>query len=335
MAGPADHGRYAEGAFPVGVLFAAERGGCRIRPRELIRPVVRRVDHDGVLGDAQVIQLFQEFAHVLVMLPHAVGIIVAGHAALALVLGPDVREQVHARGVHPQEERLVVLAVLVQVVQRRAHRFVVDGLHALGGQGAGVLDLAVGRRLDHATRHIGLDDGVLGVLGEVRAFGLFFGVQVVKVAEEHVKTVFGGQVFIAVAQVVLAELGGVVALAFQGLGDGDVAVLQAHGGAGNAHLGQTGAARRLAGNEGGASGRATVFGVVVGEDRAFVGDPVDIRCAVSHDAPGVGADVRLPDVIAEDHQDVWFLARGLRLRTGRGTLGLRVGASHHCKSASG
>ncbi|MNR52628.1 hypothetical protein D3C85_1724980 [compost metagenome] len=49
----------------------------------------------------------------------------------------------------------------------------------------------------------------------------------VQVAEEFVETVVGRQVFILVAQVVLAELAGDVALGFECLGDGDVAFLQA------------------------------------------------------------------------------------------------------------
>ena len=42
------------------------------------------VDDDGVVGDVQVIEGFQQFADVTVMLNHAVGVIIAGRAALAL-----------------------------------------------------------------------------------------------------------------------------------------------------------------------------------------------------------------------------------------------------------
>ena len=213
----------------------------------------------------------------------------------------------HARGVHPDEERLVVLGVLVDVVQRRAHGLVVDRFHALGGEGAGVLDLAVGRGLDHAARLVGRDDGILGILRPVGAFRLFFGVQVIEVAEEHIEAVLGRQVLVAVAEVVLAELRGVVAMRLERLRDGDVAILQAHRGARHADLGQAGAAWRLARDEARPSGRAAVLRVVVREYRAFLGDAVDVRRGVADHAAGVGADVRLPDVIAEDHQDVWFL----------------------------
>ena len=83
MSRPADHGGHAESAFPVGVLLAAERRGRRVRPGELVRTVVGRVDDDGVVGDAKIVERLQQLADVAVVLDHAVGIFVAGHAALA------------------------------------------------------------------------------------------------------------------------------------------------------------------------------------------------------------------------------------------------------------
>ena len=56
-------------------------------------------------------------------------------------------------------------------------------------------------------------------------------------AVELVEPVDGGQVFIAVAEVVLAELAGGVALGLEQLGDGHVAVLEALRRAGHADLG--------------------------------------------------------------------------------------------------
>ncbi|MNQ82522.1 hypothetical protein D3C85_975740 [compost metagenome] len=160
------------------------------------------------------------------MLDHAIGVIVAGHAALALHRLAHVGEQVHAGGVHPDEERLVRLGLFLDERLRGGGGFVVDGFHALGVQRAGVFDLAIGEAVDHAARRVGLDErGV--VLGPVRTLGFFFGVEVIQVAEEFVESVVGRQVFIFVAQVVLAKLTGGVALGLEGLGDGDVAFLQA------------------------------------------------------------------------------------------------------------
>ncbi|KAG1246706.1 hypothetical protein G6F65_020545 [Rhizopus arrhizus] len=120
----------------------------------------------------------------------------------------------------------------------------------------------------------------------------------------------GGQVFVAVTQVILAELRGVVALAFQGLRNRDVPVLQSYGGTRDTDFRQAGAARRLPGNEGGPARRATVFSVVVGENRAFIGDTIDIGRSVAHDPSGVGADVGLPHVIPKNDKNVRLLAGG-------------------------
>ena len=51
-------------------------------------------------------------------------------------------------------------------------------------------------------------------------------------------------------------------------------------GAGHADFGEAGADRLLAGEEGGAAGRAALLAVEVGEHRAFPRDAVDVRRAV-------------------------------------------------------
>ena len=125
-------------------------------------------------------------------------------------------------------------------VDRGGGRLVVDRLHPLAVQRAGVLDLAVGRRLEHAARRIGLDEiGV--VLRPVGPLRLLLGVEVIEVAEELVEAVVGRQIFVAVAEVVLAELAGGVAERLERLRDGDVAVLEPDRRAGNADLAQAGA----------------------------------------------------------------------------------------------
>jgi hypothetical protein len=60
----------------------------------------------------------------------------------------------------------------------------------------------------------------LRILGVVVGLRLFLGVQVVEVAEELVEAVVGGQVLVLVAQVVLAELAGGVAVRLEEVGDG-------------------------------------------------------------------------------------------------------------------
>ena len=106
---------------------------------------------------------------------------------------------------------------------------------------------------------------------------LVLGVQVVEVAEEFVEAMHRGQELVAVAEVVLAELAGHVAERLQEVGDGRVFGLQALGRAGQPDLQQAGAHRALAGDEGGAAGGAGLLAVIVGEDPAFLRQPVDVR----------------------------------------------------------
>ena len=53
-------------------------------------------------------------------------------------------------------------------------------------------------------------------------FGFVLGVQVIEVAEELVEAVHGGQEFVAIAEMVLAELPGRIALRLQQLGYGRI-----------------------------------------------------------------------------------------------------------------
>src|SRR6185436_20751732 len=101
-------------------------------------------------------------------------------------------------------------------------------------------------------------------------------------AVKLVEAVNGRQVFIAVAKVVLPELGSGVALRLEQLRDGDVPVLQALRRAWHADLGIAGSETALAGNERGAPGRAALLGVRVGESHPFVGDAVDVGRSVAH-----------------------------------------------------
>ncbi len=99
--------------------------------------VVGGVHDDGVVGDAQFLELLEQLADHGVVLDHAVG--VNAEAGLALALWLEVRPDVHAGGVPPDEERLAVLVRLVHEVQRALGDLFVDRLHALLGQRAGVL----------------------------------------------------------------------------------------------------------------------------------------------------------------------------------------------------
>ena len=117
---------------------------------------------------------------------------------------------------------------------------VVDGLHPLGGQRAGVLDGLLADRtelrvvgfgrvlgeclaLQHPTRQRQfVKPWELVLVRVVELLRLFLGVEVVQVAEELVEAVHGRQVLVQVAEVVLAELAGGVTERLEQLGDGRI-----------------------------------------------------------------------------------------------------------------
>ena len=134
--------------------------------------------------------------------------------------------------------------------------------------------------------------------------GLLLGVEVVEVAEELVEAVRGRQELVTVAEVVLAELAGGVALRLEGGRDGRVLGPQPDVGPGHPHLGQAGAVGVLPGDERRPPGGAALLAVVVGEPHALVGDPVDVRGPVAHQTVAVAAQVADPDVVTPDDQDV-------------------------------
>src|SRR5215472_16833336 len=98
----------------------------------------------------------------------------------------------------------------------------------------------------------------LRIFGIVRVFGLLFGVEVVEVAEELVKAMNRGQILVAIAEVVFAELAGSVAQRLKEFGYRRIFRLQAEFGSGKPHLGEAGADRRLPGYKSGAASGAAL-----------------------------------------------------------------------------
>ena len=142
---------------------------------------------------------------------------------------------------YQQKNGLPACALPLDVVDGRVRGLVVDRLHPLLRERAGVLDRLLadapepgidgrvvpvrGLALHHAARaEHPLELGVARVRPLLR---LLLGVQVVEVAEELVEPVDGRQKLVQVAEVVLAELAGGVAVVLEQLGDGRVFLLQA------------------------------------------------------------------------------------------------------------
>jgi hypothetical protein len=113
------------------VLFAAEGRGATIRPGEGLGAVVGGVDHDRIVGDAEIIELFEKLADLSVMLHHAVGI--DAETGLALSIGLEAGPDVHAARIEPREERLPLPVGALDKFERRREKLLVDRLHALFG----------------------------------------------------------------------------------------------------------------------------------------------------------------------------------------------------------
>ena len=80
-----EHG-HAECAFPVGVLLRAEGRHRTVGPGVHVRPVVARVDDEGVVCDPHVVQRLEDRADRCVVLDHAVDVLAVAVQVPAAVL---------------------------------------------------------------------------------------------------------------------------------------------------------------------------------------------------------------------------------------------------------
>ena len=158
----------------------------------------------------------------------------------------------------------------------------------------------------------GLVDPVLRIVEPVR---VRHRIKMVQIAEEFVEAVHRRQVFVQIAQMVLAELPGLVALRLQDGCQRHRLVRQADIRARLAHRGQPRAQRQFAGDEVRPPGGATRLGVVVREHHPLGRKPVQVRRPAGHHAAMIRADIEPAHVVAHDHENVG-LAHG-RLGLGR------------------
>ncbi len=197
------------------------------------------------------------------------------------------------------------------------------------GSSVGIVDVGRLAFQDAARAELGEVGRVLRIVGQLR---LFLGVEVVEVAEELIEAVHGRQRGVAIADVVLAELAGDIAEVLEQAADRGIELAHAHRRTGEADLAQSASHDVLAGEERRAAGRAGLLAVVVLEFDAFLGDAVDVRGLVAHQAIGVGADVGDADVVAPDDEDVRLAAAGRRCG---GRRRLRILCLRRCCSRRG
>ena len=146
-------------------------------------------------------------------------------------------------------------------------------------------------------------------LVDVREAHALHRIEVIQVAPEFLEAVRGRQRVGVVAEMVLAELAGVVAEIEQEFGERRSAGPQIGRAAGQLRGDHAGAQRIHAGEEGIAPGRAALLGVIVHEDCAFVADAIDVRRLADHQAAVVDARLHPADIVTHDEEDVGFLCR--------------------------
>jgi len=214
---PTDHRRDPESAFPVGVLFVAERGHCGIWPGIHVRAVVCAVEYDRVVRHTELIDLLQHGPDVLVVIDHDVMIYVLPAASLTDTRGLRMRAEMHVSEVYPAEKRFAGLGLLIDEGCGTIRDVVVNRLHALPGERSGILDLLlsnaaearVGGRVVHVARKAVNDAARTKAFAEVRKilgvriirkFRFFLGIQVVQVAIELVEPVYCRQKLVTVTR---------------------------------------------------------------------------------------------------------------------------------------
>ncbi len=279
------------------------------------------------------LQLGQQAADHVVELRHhglfQVPLVVAGH--LRLIFRRQMRDDMRAGGVHPQEERLVLLLDLVDELHRVVEDVLVDRLHVVLDTRHGVrrqrplildrlpadpapprLDRLVVGRGGEAVDQVARSDLVSQRRGIRVPERVLHGVEVIQVTEKLVEAMHGRKVAVQVAEMVLAELGGGVSHRLQSRGDRRGLVRNADRGAGLADRRQARADRQLAGDEVGATGGAARLRVVIGEAHALGSHLVEVRRGRIHQALVVGSDVHPPDIVAHNDDDIGPLLRGCR-----------------------
>src|SRR5260221_13184070 len=133
--GPTNQTGDAKTSFPGRALFAAEWGIATIGPKKKLIAVVGGIDDDCVVRDAEVVNLLEDGAYLLVMLDHlgAHNIFFGTpliHRFLE-VLFRDVRPDVNGSRVEPHKERFVTLSCAIHPVERLLENLGVESLHAL------------------------------------------------------------------------------------------------------------------------------------------------------------------------------------------------------------
>ena len=173
LPGHRDDARHAEAALEHRALGGAERRHAAVGPSEDFCAVVGGEDDDGVVGDADVVEVLEQIADIIVHLRHAgfFEAVVALIVHLRLVLLRQIGEDVHARGVVPDEERLAGRLGLIHEPLRVLNQNFVEGLHVVFGVAALLPHLVIRAHVLERLQRTFVDDALLADLAPARHHG--------------------------------------------------------------------------------------------------------------------------------------------------------------------
>ena len=146
-------------------------------------------------------------------------------------------------------------------------------------------------------------------VGEAHAL---HGVEVIEVAPKLLEPVCRRQGFGGISEMVLAELACRVAEIIQEPGEVRRAGPQVGRASGNFRQDHADTHRLHAGDEGGATSRAALLGVVGHEFRTLIADAIDVGRLAHHQALVIDARLHPADVVAHDEQNIGLGFLGLR-----------------------
>ena len=171
LARPADHCRNAEATFPVCILLTPERRNRSVGPCVVVRAVVCGIHHDGVVSDAQFIEVIEQFTDHHVVANHSVVVKTLTGETTLIVRG--VGKEVHSRGVVPDKEWLTLINSTGHEIEGGQLKLAINGLHSLTRQCARIDNVTVRKAVNNATWREELYEQFI-VVWIVGIFGLFF-----------------------------------------------------------------------------------------------------------------------------------------------------------------
>src|SRR5262245_25656800 len=99
------------------------------------------------------VERLEDRANSVVVLDHAIGVFGSGRqSGLVAMRFAYVCPEMHASGVKPAEKWPVRTDLPLHEIDSGSRSLVVDRFHAFPGKRPGILDLAIGGRLEHAAR---------------------------------------------------------------------------------------------------------------------------------------------------------------------------------------